>query len=100
MSDAMLEAADEMAAQEALHALGCTDGLPVIVPTAERMQEIARDSVIAWRWGETGLDIHEEHLLGGGSLVAVLGMLIDEALADAPALQRALAGKKPRGKAF
>lgn len=37
MSGAMLEAADEMAAQEALHALGCTDGLPVIVPTAERV---------------------------------------------------------------
>ncbi|MGE0486330.1 MAG: hypothetical protein AB7Q81_19425 [Gammaproteobacteria bacterium] len=34
---ALLEAADGDAALEALHALGCTDGLPVIVPTLERV---------------------------------------------------------------
>lgn len=36
MSD-WLEADDEAAAVEQLHALQCTDGLPVIVPTAERV---------------------------------------------------------------
>ena len=33
----MLEAADEAAALEQLHELGCTDGLPVVIPTAERV---------------------------------------------------------------
>jgi len=33
----LLEAADESAALEQLHDLGCTDGLPVIVPTPERV---------------------------------------------------------------
>jgi len=37
---AMLSAADEMAAVEHLHALRCTDGLPVIVPTAERVNRL------------------------------------------------------------
>lgn len=34
---ALLAAPDESAAQETLHALGCTDGLPVIVPTPARV---------------------------------------------------------------
>ena len=33
----LLEAADEMAAVERLHEMGATDGLPVIVPTRERV---------------------------------------------------------------
>lgn len=33
----LLEAADEAAALEQLHELGCTDGLPVVIPTPERM---------------------------------------------------------------
>lgn len=33
----LLDAADEAAAVELLHDLGCTDGLPVIVPTPERV---------------------------------------------------------------
>ena len=37
MSSARLEAADEHEAQELLHALGCTDGLPVVVPTDARV---------------------------------------------------------------
>ncbi|MEM7001877.1 MAG: hypothetical protein AAF529_13900 [Pseudomonadota bacterium] len=37
---ALLNAADEAAAQERLHELGCTDGLPVIVPTAERVDRM------------------------------------------------------------
>ena len=33
----LLEAVDEAAALERLHELGCTDGLPVVVPTPERV---------------------------------------------------------------
>lgn len=33
----LLEATDENAALEQLHAMGCTDGLPVVVPTADRV---------------------------------------------------------------
>ncbi len=33
----MLQSADEAAALENLHALGCTDGLPVVVPTVDRV---------------------------------------------------------------
>jgi hypothetical protein len=34
---AMLDAVDETAALELLHELGCTDGLPVVIPTPERV---------------------------------------------------------------
>lgn len=34
---ALLSAADEAAALEDLHRLGCTDGLPVVIPTPERV---------------------------------------------------------------
>ncbi len=34
---ALLEATDEAAALAELHALGCTDGLPVVIPTPERV---------------------------------------------------------------
>lgn len=37
---AHIEAYDEAAAVEQLHAAGCTDGLPVIVPTIERVNRI------------------------------------------------------------
>ncbi|MEQ8233070.1 MAG: hypothetical protein RLW61_12465 [Gammaproteobacteria bacterium] len=37
MSTPLLEAVDEAAALEQLHALGCTDGLPVVVPTPARV---------------------------------------------------------------
>jgi hypothetical protein len=36
----LLEAADEEAALEALHAAGCTDGLPVVVPTPARVERM------------------------------------------------------------
>jgi hypothetical protein len=36
----MLTALDEEAALEALHARGCTDGLPVVIPTAERVRRM------------------------------------------------------------
>jgi hypothetical protein len=37
-SPALLAAEDEAAALEDLHALGCTDGLPVVIPTPERVE--------------------------------------------------------------
>jgi hypothetical protein len=37
---ALLEAGDEYGAVELLHELGCTDGLPVIVPTPERVERM------------------------------------------------------------
>ncbi|WP_420452981.1 hypothetical protein [Ilumatobacter sp.] len=37
---ALLEAADEAAALERLHELGCTDGLPVVVPTPARVERM------------------------------------------------------------
>lgn len=37
---ARLQASDEAAALEALHQLGCTDGLPVVVPTPERVERM------------------------------------------------------------
>lgn len=36
----LLQATDEFAAIEQLHALGCTDGLPVIVPTPARVERM------------------------------------------------------------
>ena len=36
----LLNATDESAALEHLHALGCTDGLPVVVPTPERVERM------------------------------------------------------------
>lgn len=36
----MITAADEAAALEDLHARGCTDGLPVVIPTHERVQRM------------------------------------------------------------
>jgi hypothetical protein len=38
---ATLSAPDESAALELLHELGCTDGLPVVVPTPERVERMA-----------------------------------------------------------
>ena len=37
---ALLEAANEYDALELLHDLGCTDGLPVVVPTPERVERM------------------------------------------------------------
>jgi len=41
----LLDAPDEAAAVELLHELGCTDGLPVIVPTEERVERMLAGSV-------------------------------------------------------
>ena len=37
---ALLTADDEVAALEQLHELGCTDGLPVVVPTPDRVERM------------------------------------------------------------
>lgn len=42
----MLEAVDEAAAVEELHRLGCTDGLPVVVPTSERVERMVIASTL------------------------------------------------------
>lgn len=39
-TSATLDARDEQAALERLHAMGCTDGLPVVIPTAERVERM------------------------------------------------------------
>ena len=36
----LLQATDEIGAVEQLHDMGCTDGLPVIVPTPERVERM------------------------------------------------------------
>ena len=36
----MLAALDEAEALEQLHELGCTDGLPVVIPTQERVSRM------------------------------------------------------------
>lgn len=38
--NALLEAPDEEAALELLHDMGCTDGLPVVIPTASRVERL------------------------------------------------------------
>lgn len=40
MSSATLTAVDEAAALEKLHELGCTDGLPVVIPTPSRVERM------------------------------------------------------------
>ena len=45
--DALLSASDEADALEQLHALECTDGLPVIVPTPERVARMVLASGLA-----------------------------------------------------
>ena len=36
----LMQAIDESAALEMLHEAGCTDGLPVIIPTPERVEAL------------------------------------------------------------
>lgn len=52
----MLNAVDEVAALEDLHELGCTDGLPVIVPTVQRVDRmvLASGSDAQLVFGEMG----------------------------------------------
>lgn len=78
MTTALLEAPDEVRAVELLHELGCTDGLPVIVPTRERVERM----VLA-----TGLD--------GGDLLGEMGPLMGAASVEKVATAAVMAGCLP-----
>ncbi|MGF1596305.1 MAG: hypothetical protein ACFCVK_05145 [Acidimicrobiales bacterium] len=78
MSAALLSAPDEQAAVELLHELGCTDGLPVIVPTPERVERM----VLA-----TGLD--------GGDVLGEMGPLMGAATVEKVATAMVMAGCLP-----
>jgi hypothetical protein len=73
-----LQAADEAAAVELLHELGCTDGLPVIVPTPDRVERM----VLA-----TGLD--------GDLVLAELGPAMGVATVEKVAVAAVMAGCLP-----
>ena len=45
MSTGLLHAADEEAALAELHRLGCTDGLPVVIPTPARVERMVLAAV-------------------------------------------------------
>ena len=74
----MLEAVDEMAAIERLHELGCTDGLPVIVPTRDRVDRM----VLA-----TGL--------APGDVLGEMGPLMGAATVEKVAIAAVMAGCTP-----
>lgn len=78
MTTAVLEAGDETAALEALHALGCTDGLPVVIPTPERVERM----VLA-----TGLD--------PGDILGEMGPLMGAATVEKVATAAVMAGCLP-----
>ena len=75
---ALLEAAVEYAAVEQLHELGCTDGLPVIVPTAVRVERM----VLA-----TGLD--------GDLVLGQMGPMLGAATVEKVAIAAVMAGCTP-----
>jgi len=78
MSTALLTAPDEAAALEELHRLGCTDGLPVIIPTQERVDRM----VLA-----TGLD--------PGDIIGEMGPLMGAASVEKVAAAAVMAGCLP-----
>ena len=73
-----LTAENEELALEQLHDLGCTDGLPVVIPTVERVTK----SILA-----TGLD--------GDMVLGVLGPLMGVATVEKVAAAAVMAGCKP-----
>jgi hypothetical protein len=77
MSD-VLHAPDELHAVEELHRLGCTDGLPVIVPTRDRVDRM----VLA-----TGLD--------AGDVLGEMGPLMGAATVEKVAIAAVMAGCLP-----
>lgn len=75
---ARLQAADEAAALELLHELGCTDGLPVVIPTPERVERMVLAS---------GLD--------GDLVLAAMGPAGGAATVEAVATAAVMAGCLP-----
>lgn len=61
---AMLDAPDEAEALELLHELGCTDGLPVVIPTAPRVDRMVLASGL-----DPNLSLGEMGPLGGNATV-------------------------------
>ena len=74
----MLQAADEAAALEQLHELGCTDGLPVVIPTQDRVDRM----VLA-----TGLD--------GDLVLGEMGPMMGVATVEKVAVAAVMAGCLP-----
>lgn len=74
----LLQAPDEVSAIEELHRLGCTDGLPVIVPTRDRVDRM----VLA-----TGLD--------AGDVLGEMGPLMGAATVEKVATAAVMAGCLP-----
>ena len=74
----LLEAFDESSALEQLHELGCTDGLPVVVPTPERVARM----VLA-----TGLD--------GDMVLGEMGPMLGIATVEKVAVAAVMAGCLP-----
>jgi hypothetical protein len=74
----LLDAPDEYAAVELLHELGCTDGLPVIVPTPQRVERMVLAS---------GLD--------GDLVVAEVGPMLGAASVEKIATAAVMAGCTP-----
>ena len=58
MANTMLTAATEADALEALHELGCTDGLPVVVPTPDRVERMVLASAL-----DPSLDLYADVIL-------------------------------------
>ena len=77
MSD-LLEAENEEQALEQLHELGCTDGLPVVIPTPERVNQCVLAS---------GMD--------GDMLLGELGPAMGNATVEKVATAAVMAGCKP-----
>ncbi|MEL7208367.1 MAG: hypothetical protein AAGK32_09085, partial [Actinomycetota bacterium] len=74
----LLTAVDELAAVEDLHRLGCTDGLPVIVPTPDRVDRMVLAS---------GLD--------GADVIGAMGPLMGAATVEKVATAAVMAGCLP-----
>lgn len=65
---AMLEAVDEAAALELLHQSGCTDGLPVVIPTVERVAAMVLASGL-----DSSIDLGTMGPLGAATTVEAVG---------------------------
>lgn len=64
LQTSLLQATDESEALEALHELGCTDGLPVVVPTPERVERMVLASGLS-----ADIDLGAVGPLGGAATV-------------------------------
>jgi hypothetical protein len=79
MSAPLLSAADEAAALELLHELGCTDGLPVVVPTPGRVERfvIASGMPADTSFGPMGPNLGNTTIEGLAACAVMAGCLPD-----------------------